>query len=216
VAIIFESKSSDKNLYDQKREDELLKNIDVIATKYKCIVGILYNGENIRVFKNKTEVENISKKLEHKSYYFKLFTNQGIDKQLIFTLTKNINDSLHFQFGIKNLYHRMVFTACALVAKRYGAILVKGMNFSVFKSSILSKLEEVLLEEKKKNQKLEYLCNIYSTIDMNSDSNQDAIDNFIDCVSQISDCVNSNNWNGEDVMGIFFNEFNRYKGKSTS
>ena len=53
VAIIFESKSSDKNLYDQKREDELLKNIDVIATKYKCIVGILYNGENIRVFKNK-------------------------------------------------------------------------------------------------------------------------------------------------------------------
>ena len=34
----------------------------------------------------------------------------------------------------------------------------------------------------------------------NSDNNQEAIDNFIECVSKISDCVNSDNWNGEDVM----------------
>ncbi|MSE06803.1 N-6 DNA methylase, partial [Lactobacillus salivarius] len=27
---------------------------------------------------------------------------------------------------------------------------------------------------------------------------------------------NSDNWRGEDVMGIFFNEFNRYKKKSES
>ena len=32
----------------------------------------------------------------------------------------------------------------------------------------------------------------------------------------ISECVNSNEWRGEDVMGIFFNEFNRYKKKSES
>ena len=51
---------------------------------------------------------------------------------------------------------------------------------------------------------------------MNSTENQEAIDNFIKWVKEISDCVNSDYWNGEDVMGIFFNEFNRYKKKSES
>ena len=49
---------------------------------------------------------------------------------------------------------------------------------------------------------------------MNSTENQDAIDNFIDNVSKISDCLNSKYWNGEDVMAIFFNEFSRYQKKS--
>ena len=37
---------------------------------------------------------------------------------------------------------------------------------------------------------------------------------FIEWVTEISDCLNSDAWRGEDVMGIFFNEFNRYKKKS--
>ena len=40
------------------------------------------------------------------------------------------------------------------------------------------------------------------------------ITEFIDWVTEISDCLNSDAWRGEDVMGIFFNEFNRYKKKS--
>ena len=42
---------------------------------------------------------------------------------------------------------------------------------------------------------------------MNSTENLAAIDNFIEWISEISDCINSDYWNGEDVMGIFFNEF---------
>jgi len=55
---------------------------------------------------------------------------------------------------------------------------------------------------------------MYSKIQMNITDNQNAIDEFIDCVEKISALINSKYWNGEDVMGIFFNEFNRYKGKS--
>ena len=51
---------------------------------------------------------------------------------------------------------------------------------------------------------------------MNTTDNQKAINDFIDWVIEISECVNSNEWRGEDVMGIFFNEFNRYKKKSES
>ncbi len=84
------------------------------------------------------------------------------------------------------------------------------------KNSILSTLSKSLEESRKQNLKLDLLTEVYAEIKMNSTTNQDAIDNFIEWVSEISDCVNSDYWNGEDVMGIFFNEFNRYKGKSDS
>jgi type I restriction-modification system DNA methylase subunit len=71
-----------------------------------------------------------------------------------------------------------------------------------------------LKEAKKQNEKLDLLCEVYSEIKMNTTNNQEAIDHFIDWVVEISNLINSDKWNGEDVMAIFFNEFNRYKGKS--
>lgn len=215
-AIILETKPEAEEISKQKWVDELFKNIDIALTKYKKVVGILYNGKEIRVFKNKEEVKNISKNVENKSYYLKLFQEDKIDKQKIYNLTKKINDSLHIQFGIKNLYHRMIFTACALVAKRYGATLFKGMDFNLMHQSILNQISKSLQDSVKKNLKLTLLGDVYAEIRMNSTENQEAIDNFIEWISEISDCVNSDYWNGEDVMGIFFNEFNRYKKKSES
>lgn len=215
-SIILETKSEAEDISLQKWVDELVKNCNIVATKYKQVVGILYNGIDIRVFKNNIEETDVSSTLQNKEYYISLFTKNAIDKQHIYNLTKRINDCLHTEFGIKNLYHRMIFTACALVAKRYEAILVKGMSFSLMKTSILSTLNKSLEDSKKQNIKLDLLTEVYGDIKMNNNSNQDAIDNFITWVSEISDCVNSDYWNGEDVMGIFFNEFNRYKKKSES
>ena len=154
--------------------------------------------------------------MQNKSYYTALATQNTIDKQRIYNLTKKINDSLHIDFGIKNLYHRMIFTACALVGKRFNALLVKGMNFTVMKNSILSALAKSLDKYRKQNLKLDILIEVYAEIRMNNTANQEAIDNFIENITEISECVNSDYWNGEDVMGIFFNEFNRYKKKSES
>lgn len=215
-AIILETKSEIEDIALQKWVDELMKNCNIVAAKYKQVVGILYNGIDIRVFKNNVEITDVASDLQNKDYYVALFTKNTIDKQRIYSLTKRINDCLHTEFGIKNLYHRMIFTACALVAKRYEAILIEGMNFSLMKSSILSTLNKSLEESKRQNLKLDLLTDVYAEIKMNNASNQDAIDNFIKWVSEISDCVNSDYWNGEDVMGIFFNEFNRYKKKSES
>lgn len=110
----------------------------------------------------------------------------------------------------------MIFTACALVGKRYGALMVEGMDFTLMKNSILSTLSKSLEESRKQNLKLDLLIEVYSEIKMNNTTNQEAINNFIQWIAEISDCVNSDYWNGEDVMGIFFNEFNRYKKKSES
>ena len=215
-AIILETKSSNEDISLKKWVDELVKNCNVVLTEYKQVVGILYNGVDTRVFLNNIELEEVASELQNKGYYFSLCSKNTIDKQRIYALTKKINDCLHIDFGIKNLYHRMIFTACALVAKRYGAMLVKKMNFSLMKNSILSTLNKSLEESRKQNLKLDLLTEIYSLIKMNNEANQEAIDNFIEWVSEISECVNSDYWNGEDVMGIFFNEFNRYKKKSES
>ena len=215
-AIILETKSESEDISLKKWEKELIKNCKIALTKYKHVVGILYNGNDVRVFLDNIEAETTAATLQNKSYYLSLFTKNTIDKQQIYALTKRINDCLHIDFGIKNLYHRMIFTACALVGKRYGALLVKGMNFTLMKNSILSTLSKSLEESRKQNLKLDLLIEVYSEIKMNNTTNQDAIDNFIAWISEISDCVNSDYWNGEDVMGIFFNEFNRYKKKSDS
>lgn len=217
-AIILETKSEKEDISQQKWINELIKNINIVRKKYKNVCGILYNGIDIKVFKNDIELSNmeISTVLQDKSYYLSLFTQDTINKQHIYNLTKRINDCLHTEFGIKNLYHRMIFTACALVAKRYGALLVEDMNFTLMKNSILSTLSKSLEDSRKQNLKLDLLTEVYSEIKMNNTTNQDAINNFIEWVSEISDCVNSDYWNGEDVMGIFFNEFNRYKKKSES
>lgn len=216
VAIILETKSEKEDLSKAKWVKELLKNIDIVNLQYTKVVGILYNGSDIRVFKNKKEITGIASTLQNKEYYKRLYSQQKIDKQQIYNLTKKINDCLHTEFGIKNLYHRMIFTACALVAKRYGAVLDTNMSFILMKTSILETLKRNLAEDKRLNAKLEILTDVYSQIEMNSTDNQVAITNFINWVSLISECVNSDYWNGEDVMGIFFNEFNRYKKKSES
>lgn len=225
-AIILETKSENENVDNSKWAEELIKNIHILAKKYGRIVGILYNGIDVRAWKYEyqkygdkdplEELHDIASTLQDKSYYLKLFKENKIDKQKIYNLTKKINDCLHVQFAIKNLYHRMIFTACALVAKRYGAILSEGMDYPTMQRSILSTLDKSLEKDRQKNLKLDVLNKVYSGIKMNRSDNQEAINNFIEWVSEISDCVNSDYWNGEDVMGIFFNEFNRYKKKSES
>lgn len=216
VAIVLETKSNDKDLLNKQWEDEILKNIRITQTKYKNVVGILYNGKDIRVFKNEEEIKDTAQELQHKTYYFKIFTETFIDKSKIFSITKNINDTLHIHFGVKNLYHRMIFTACALVAERYGAKLtkLKNLGYETFRNAVRDTLNKSLIANRQQNLKLDLLLEVYSEIRMNNPENQKAINDFIDWVCEISDCVNSDNWQGEDVMGIFFNEFNRYKKKT--
>lgn len=217
VAIILETKSEDKNLDKEDIVNELLKNIDIISQKYKKTIGILYNGKEVVVYKNKEKIDS-PKNLQNKQFYIDLFKEEVIDKNKIYFLTKRINDLLHFKFGIKNLYHRMIFTAVALVVERFWGDLsnIKNRGYELFKKSIEITLSKSLEDHKPQNSKIELLIEVYSEIKMNTVENQADINEYIDAVVEISKSINSNNWNGEDVMGIFFNEFNRYKKKSES
>lgn len=216
VALVLETKAT-RIALGKAQVDEVLKNVRVVQTQYEKVVGVLYNGEDVRVFKGDEEVKTLDK-LQPVDYYLSLYTVNSIDKERIYQLTAHINDCLHFEFGIKNLYHRMIFTACALIAERYGAKLkrLKNLGYATFHTAIHSTLSKSLEDSRKQNVKIDILLEEYSDIKMNSTDNQKAINDFIDWVVEISECVNSNEWRGEDVMGIFFNEFNRYKKKSES
>lgn len=214
VAVIIETKSEKEDILKKKWEDELKKNIAIVNKHYSKVAGVLYNGKDTRVFLNFDEVNDISNTLQRVGYYAKLFLPDTIDKGKIYDLTMKINNCLHKEFGVKNLNHRMIFTACALVAVKEGAILHKGTEYSLFHQTILNQLSKSLKDAKRQNEKLDLLCEVYAEIKMNTTENQVAIDSFIEWIEEISSLINSDKWNGEDVMAIFFNEFNRYKGKS--
>lgn len=216
IALILEAKAESVDIDTKKCIDEIRKNCAIAMGRYDRVIGILHNGKETRAFKNNIAID-VPDELQPKEFYFAKFDNSPIDKNLIYTLTARINNCLHNRFGIKNLYHRMVFTACALVAVRYNKhALMKGMDYATFHQSILSTLSKSLADSRKQNQKLGILLEVYAAIQMNSTENQEAIDSFIGWVKDVSASINSNHWRGEDVMGIFFNEFNRYKKKSES
>ena len=169
VAIILETKAEDKNIGKQAFIDELFKNIDVISTKYKKTIGILYNGKDVAVYKNK-ELIKVATTLQAKQYYLDLYKENYIDKNKIYSLTKKINDLLHFKFGIKNLYHRMIFTASALVVERFGGNLeaIKNNGFNPFRNKIYDTLSKSLEHHKQQNLKIGILLEVYSRIEINS------------------------------------------------
>lgn len=229
TAVVLETKAENISLGD-KQISELLKNVEIVENKYKNVVGILYNGEDTKVYKGSDKesgeyVGNGADTLQNIEYYISLFAVDNIDKERIYELTAKINNCLHGKFKIENLYHRMIFTACALVAKRYNALMTEGMSYSIFQNSIKERLEAELADDEKQNSKLKMLTEVFSDIKMglNVDSSNASeqeriktiIGEFIGWVTDISECINSDAWRGEDVMGIFFNEFNRYKRKPT-
>ena len=217
VAIIIETKASGVDINSQKCITELQKNCSIISEKYSKYIGILYNGSDVLIFKNGVLYGKESS-LSQYTVYIDLFMENGIDKQEIYRQTAKINNLLHTDFGIKNLYERMIFTACALVAQRYDAKLekIKGMGYNLFTSRIRDVWSKSFAQDKNQNSKLNILLDVYSEVRMNYTNNQEAIDQFIDAICSITNSLTSNHWRGEDVMGIFFNEFNRYKKKSES
>jgi hypothetical protein len=87
VAIILETKSEDKDISKQSFINELFKNLDIVSSKYTKIIGILYNGHDVLVYKGKQRIQ-AAKNLQPKQYYIDLFKDNSIDKNKIYSLTK--------------------------------------------------------------------------------------------------------------------------------
>lgn len=220
VAIILETKSEKEDVTHQVWIDELLKNCAVVMTRYRNVIGILWNGRETNVFINGDRISEVSgKTLESKEFYLDLIHDRDLDKNAIYTVTQRINNNLHFKFGMTDLQDRMIFTACALVVQSrdpQALSSVKSAGYDTIHDHISRKLRDAINEDqsRRRNDKLHILVEEYAAVRMSITENQTAIAEFIDDVIEIGDMINSRHWRGEDVMGIFFNEFSRYKKKS--
>lgn len=214
-AIILECKAEENGVLKQTYIDELFKNIDIASKVYSHTIGILYSGGKPRVFFDKVERTNLSSVLENKDYYIEKYKAKGIDRQKIFNLTSKINNEMHFKLGIMDLYDRMIFTSCALAVVKEGVNVTNVENFSELKLKINNKLKEIfeLPITKIIPQKFQILIDIFNKIETNVPGNP-GVKNLCSWLSEISENITSDSWNGEDVMSIFFREFNRYKKKS--
>lgn len=220
VAIILETKSEKEDVTHQVWIDELLKNCSVVMTRYHNVIGILWNGCETNVFINGDHIDEVSgNTLESKEFYLDLVRDRDLDKNAIYTVTQRINNNLHFKFGMTDLQDRMIFTACALVVQSRdpkALSSVKSAGYDTIHDHISRKLSDAIDEDQsqRRNDKLHILVEEYAAVRMSITENQTAIAEFIDDVVEIGDMINSRHWRGEDVMGIFFNEFSRYKKKS--
>ena len=80
TAIVLETKASYIALGD-KQVDEVLKNVKIVQEQYSNVVGILYNGDDTKVFKGEIEFQgNGSNILQNLEYYTALFNKEHIDK----------------------------------------------------------------------------------------------------------------------------------------
>lgn len=228
AALILECKASSVDITTKKCVMEIKKNCRIVLDAgYKKVFGLLTNGKKALGFMNNEPVD-IPTDIQNVEWYLGRFEIKSLDKDYIYTLTQRINNCLHSEFGIKNLYHRMIFTACALVAKRYSADLKSGakLGWNAFQAEIKRALNQAFIRAQNQNVKLDLLLEVFGEIKMNLNVNsedakeqarvQSVLSDFADWVIAISDCINSSEWRGEDVMAIFFNEFNRYKKKSES
>lgn len=221
-AIVLETKSSNVDLnIEGKRTSKQAQTlsqiesyIEIAQKKYEKVIGILYNGHEAIVYKNKERIAQTNTLL-NKQYYLSLFNKIEIDIDKIQTCTIRINEILHHKFVMQNLTQRMIFTACALVADRKGAKLesFKELSFSLLKQQIIRVLEDSYSKEIRTNEKLKIIKEQYEKITCDKENDKQAISDFIDNVIKISKYIPSQKWRGEDVMAIFFNEFNRYLPK---
>ena len=76
-AIILETKSEAEDISLQKWVDELEKNCNIVLTKYTQVVGILYNGTDVRVFLNNSELSDAASTLQDKTYYGIIYEKSG-------------------------------------------------------------------------------------------------------------------------------------------
>lgn len=111
-------KNSNEDIGTKKIVDEIKKNCQIFMDAgWKKVVGILHNGYKTAGFLNNEPID-IPNEIQHKSFYINMVNEQGIPTQKIYDTTRSINNNLHVNFGVKNLYHRMIFTACALVRSK--------------------------------------------------------------------------------------------------
>lgn len=124
---------------------------------------------------------------------------------------------LRDKFGIQDLQDRLIFTACALIIQNHSPQDLKFSDdddFETIKSHMVESLAQILKREAQETEQLDGLVNDLKAIHTANFNTGNAIHDTFQTVVLLSDFINSDKWTGDDILGIFYNEFARYNQKS--
>ena len=90
TAIILETKASNVKL-GAKQIEEIKKNIKIVQQQYDNVVGILYNGDDTKVFRGESEFKcEGANNLQNLEYYIALFNKEKIATVYKGNIIKNL------------------------------------------------------------------------------------------------------------------------------
>lgn len=153
-----------------------------------------------------------------------------LDISKIYASTKIINDLIHHTFKLKIYNHRIIFTGCLLIAEQQLMKENASFNLTDDTETLKTKTVQILqnLKEKSYNhldanqlqsfiKRIDNLITIFNSIVLqtNNINNDIATKTLIEKIKIIANELYYADFNGEDILHIFFNEFNRYNKKST-
>jgi type I restriction-modification system DNA methylase subunit len=186
--------------------------VDSIGKVFKSGIGVLWNGFNIIVYMIKDGVRTQltdEKILMNNKYYLDLLEEKRFDSARIQELIKQINDILHFKFDLKNYNKRMILSVGCIVARDMGQSLDTCQSFPILQSMVATKLEELCQHDLKK-----FLIDSFKNVNINNNNDVKSLSLFVEKIGEVQKCISSRHWDGEDVMAVAFNEFNKYKVKA--
>lgn len=133
------------------------------------------------------------------------------------TTVNHLSTLLRDKFGIQDLQDRLIFTSCALIIQNHSPQDLQFSNdddFATIKSHMIETLVRILKSQAQETLKLDGLINDLESVKTANLNNGNAVTDVFRDVVMMSDFINSDKWTGEDILGIFFNEFARYNQKS--
>lgn len=234
VVILIETKQHATDADQAQIETYWQEEVSVHPSSNRTICILCSTEDNyIQVWQNGKNIEQSS--VLPMAHYVDLFV--GLDISSIYDDTKRINEMLHSHLRINRLASRMIYTAAFLTAETLLKRINNNSEASLYNlakdcggdyDTIVSKVSE-LLHNNDATGKLAVLVQYFDTITPSiatyiddedtgfvicPDTVRNAMLCLTVCVRSLSNAIKSERWRGEDVMSIFFNEFNRYRGKS--
>lgn len=223
VAVVGETKGYKPNSPDFTKSDinQIKKYLNIVSKFYNKVIGILYNGGKIMVYKYtkgvmEYELLESEKFLQPIEYYINLFDNTYVGADFVMDKAREINDALNFDFKVEGLKDRWILTSGAILAELVNENCLNGHNsVDDIREKVVKTLSKKLERKNSRPEKdpVELLLKSLNDITFAVDGTNKSCASYISNVQDIANMMRSNNWNS-DMSGLLFNEFTRYNIKA--
>ena len=205
-------KIKSKFSHDHIKQIKEYEKLEKEYRKNNKIISILYNIETneILVWKDGTYLEK-EITINPINYYIDLYESKVNDRKKVLKAIITLNEKMH-EYDIKEK-NRSQFMGCILVAINNGLEFSKNLKTS----EILSRIEKILKSKIDFNEDKEIkvkilikILNLQEIINLKSEE----LLYILDIVeNNLKPFINTKSDQGEDLLNLFFNTFNKYVGK---